>query len=93
MVAMLNSENQCNLIRIVDSNKWETAFCIKQGLFVYTVTTFGLTKAPISFQGKMNRIFKDMEGYMWSLDDIHIYGGNIEERTTGYCTEGMAAMC
>ena len=39
---------------------------------------FGLTNAPASFQEMMDAIFKDMEGCIWYLDDILIYGGDTE---------------
>ena len=39
---------------------------------------FGLTNAPLSFQEMMDTIFKDMEGCIWYLDDILIYGGDTE---------------
>ena len=39
---------------------------------------FGLTNAPALFQEMMDAIFKDMEGCIWYLDDIFIYGGDTE---------------
>ena len=39
---------------------------------------FGLTNAPASFQEMMDTIFKDMEGCIWYLNDILIYGGDTE---------------
>ena len=39
---------------------------------------FGLTNTPASFQDIMYTIFKDMEGCIWYLDDIHIYDCNTE---------------
>jgi len=40
---------------------------------------FGLTNAPATFQEMMDTVFKDMEGCIWYLDDILIYGGDSEE--------------
>jgi len=40
---------------------------------------FGLTNAPATFQEMMDTIFKDMEGCIWYLNDILIYGGDSEE--------------
>ena len=40
---------------------------------------FGLTNAPGIFQEMMDTIFKDIEGYIWYLDDILIYGGDSED--------------
>ena len=55
-----------------------TVFRNKQGLFEYTVMPFGLTNAPASCQEMMDTIFKDMEGCIWYLNDILIYGGDTE---------------
>ena len=38
----------------------------------------GLTNAPVSFQEMMDTIFQDMEGCIWYLNDILIYGGDTE---------------
>jgi len=40
---------------------------------------FGLANAPATFQEMMDTIFKDIEGCIWYLHDILIYGGNSEE--------------
>ena len=40
--------------------------------------TFSLTYAPASFQEMMYTIFEDMEGCIWYLYDIPIYGGDTE---------------
>ena len=37
---------------------------------------FGLTNAPASFQEMMDTIFNDMDGCIWYLNDILIYGGD-----------------
>ena len=74
----LDLKNGYNLIRIAAGDEWKTAFRTKQGLFGYTVMPFGLTNAPASFQDMMDTIFKDMEGCIWYLDDILIYGGDTE---------------
>jgi len=41
--------------------------------------SFGLMNAPASFQEMMDTIFKDVEGCVWYLDDILIFGGETEE--------------
>ena len=69
-------KNGYNLIRIAAGDEWKTALHTKQGLFEYTVMPFGLTNAPASFQEMMDTIFKDMEGCIWYVDDILIYGGD-----------------
>jgi len=75
----LDLKNGYNLIRIAVGDEWKTAFHTKKGLFEYTVMPFGLTNAPATFQEMMDTIFKDMEGCIWYLDDILIYGGDSEE--------------
>jgi len=60
-------------------DEWKTAFRTKKGLFEYTVMPFGLMNAPASFQEMMDTIFKDVEGCVWYLDDILIFGGKTEE--------------
>ena len=59
---------------------------------------FALTKATASFQEITDAIFKDMEGCIWYLDDILIYGGDtdtehlaIVEKVLQQCAEdGLA---
>ena len=41
---------------------------------------FELTNAPATFQEMMDKIFKDLNGVMWYLDDILIYRGNSEAK-------------
>ena len=40
---------------------------------------FELTNAPATFEEMMHTLFKDMEGYVWYLDDILIYVVHTEE--------------
>jgi len=75
----LDLKNGYNLIRIAVGDEWKTAFWTKKGLFKYTVMPFELTNAPATFQEMMDSIFGDMEGCIWYLDDILIYGGDSEE--------------
>ena len=75
----LDLKNGYNLIRIASGHEWKTAFRKRTELFEYTVMPFGLTNAPATFQEMMDRIFKDIEGCLWYLDDILIYGGDTEE--------------
>ena len=56
----------------------KTAFPTKQGLFKYAVTPFDLTNALVSFQDIMDAIFQDMEVCIWYLEEIVIYGDNME---------------
>jgi len=75
----LDLKHEYNLIRIAIGDEWKTAFHTKKSLFEYTVMPFGLTNALATFQEMMDTIFKDMEGCIWYLDDILIYGGDSEE--------------
>jgi len=75
----LDLKDGYNLIRIAVGNEWKTAFRTKKHLFEYTVMPFGLTHAPATIQEMMDTNFKDMEGCIWYLDDILIYGGDSEE--------------
>ena len=92
-------KNGYNLIRIAVGDEWKTAFRTKQELFEYTVMPFGLTNAPASFQVMMNTILKDMEGCIWYLANILIYGGNTEaehqaivEKVLQHCVEHRLAV-
>ena len=44
---------------------------------------FGLSIAAASLQEMMDTIFKDMEGCIWYLDNIFIYGGNSKAEHQG----------
>ena len=74
----LDLKNSYNLIRIAAGDEWKTAFKTKRGLFEYTVMPFGLMNAPATFQEMMDTIFGDLEGVIWYLDDILIFGGETE---------------
>ena len=94
----LDLKNGYNLIRIAAGDKWKTAIHTKQGLFEYIVMAFVLTNAPATFQEMRDTIFKDMEGCIWNLDNILIYGGDtkaehqaIVEKVLQQCAEhGLA---
>ena len=92
-------KNGYNLISIAAGDEWKTALRTKQGLFEYTVMPFGLTNAPASFQEMMDTILKDMEGCIWYLNDILIYGGYtkaehqaIVEKVLQQCVEHRLAV-
>ena len=74
----LNLKNRYNLISIAARDEWKTAFCTKLGLFQYIGMLFGLTNAPALFQEMIHTIFKGIEGYIWHVNTILIYGGNTE---------------
>ncbi len=62
-------------IRIWKDNKWKTAFRIRYGHFEYQVMPFGLSNAPASFQGYINKILIEKLDIfvVVYLDDILIY--------------------
>ena len=72
----MDFKNGYKLIRIAAVDEWKTALRTMQGLFEYTVMPFSLTNTPASFQEMIGTILKDMEGCIWCLNDIHIYGGD-----------------
>ena len=43
-------------MQIKEQNKWKTAFRICYSSFKYQVMLFGLTNAPATFQGYINKI-------------------------------------
>ena len=62
-------------IRIKEGNKWKTAFRTQYGHFKYQVMPFGLSNAPASFQGYINKILAK-KLYIFViiyLNDILIY--------------------
>ena len=62
-------------MKIREGDKWKTAFRIQYGHFKYQVMSFGLTNAPVSFQGYINKIFAEKLDIfvIVYLDDILIY--------------------
>ena len=62
-------------MRIKEGNEWKTAFRTKYGHFEYQVMPFGLSNAPASFQGYINKILaKKLDIFVIVyLDDILIY--------------------
>ncbi len=52
--------NAYNLVRIREGNAWKTAFNTPLGHYEYLVLPFGLTNAPVIFQGIVNSILGDM---------------------------------
>ena len=57
---------------------YKTTFITREGLFQFTVMTFGLCNAPATFEQLTELV---LTGFNWTicliyLDDIIIYGGN-----------------
>ena len=65
-----------NNIQIKEGDKWKAAFLTPEGLFEPTVTFFGLTNSPATFQTMMNTIFHQEVGEGWLsvyMDDMAIH--------------------
>ena len=62
-------------MRIKKGNEWKTAFQTWYGHFKYQVMPFGLSNAPASFQGYINKILAEKLDIfvIVYLDDILIY--------------------
>ena len=62
-------------MRIRKGDEWKTAFRTRYGHFEYQVMLFGLTNAPASFQGYINKILAEKLDIfvIVYLDDILIY--------------------
>ena len=62
-------------MRIKEGDEWKTAFRTRYGHFEYQVMPFGLSNAPASFQGYVNKILAEKLDIfvIVYLDDILIY--------------------
>ena len=62
-------------MRIREGDEWKTAFRTRYGHFEYQVMPFGLSNAPASFQGYVNKILAEKLDIfvIVYLDDILIY--------------------
>ncbi len=62
-------------MRIRKGDEWKTAFRTRYGHFEYQVMLFGLTNAPATFQGYINKILVEKLDVfvIVYLDDILIY--------------------
>ena len=67
--------NAYHRMRIREGDKWKTAFQIQYGYFKYQIISFGLSNAPASFQGYVNKILAEKLDVfvIIYLDDILIY--------------------
>ena len=70
-------------MRIKEGDEWKTAFRTRYGHFEYQVMPFGLSNAPASFQGYINKILAEKLDIfvIVYLDDILIY---IEDQERGH---------
>ena len=62
-------------MRIWEGDEWKTAFQTRYGHYKYQVMPFGLSNAPASFQGYINKILAEKLDIfvVVYLDDILIY--------------------
>jgi len=70
-----------NQLRVREEDQPKTAFKCRFGHFHFTVTPFGLTNAPASFQELMNNVLHELLGVcvLSYIDDILIYSPNLEQ--------------
>ena len=71
----LNLTNAYYRMRICEGDEWKTAFRTRYGHFKYQVMPFGLSNAPATFQGYINKILAEKLDVfvIIYLDDILIY--------------------
>ena len=71
----LDLTNAYYRMRICEGDKWKTAFQTQYGHFKYQVMPFGLSNAPATFQGYVNKILAEKLDVfvIVYLDDILIY--------------------
>ena len=77
----LNLTNAYHQTKIQLSNEWKTAFRMRYGHFEYQVMSFGLSNAPTSFQGCVNKILAEKLNVfvIVYLNDILIYIENVSK--------------
>ena len=52
-----------------------SAFVTPEGFFQYQVMLFGMKNAQATFQCRINKIIRDLEGCEDYIDDIVVFGG------------------
>ena len=66
-------------IPLTERAKRISAFVTPDGLYQYTVTPFGLTNAPGTFQRLINKLISDIDGVEAYIDDILVCGDDWDE--------------
>ncbi len=68
-------------MRIQEGDEWKTTFRTRYGHFEYQVMSFGLSNAPASFQGYINKILTEKLDIfvVVYLDNIMIYTGDPDQ--------------
>ena len=68
-------------MRIKEGDEWKVAFTTHVGLYKPVVMFFGMTNSPITFQGMMNEILRDMinEGKVAAFVDDVLIGTETEK--------------
>jgi hypothetical protein len=71
-------------LKIQESDQPKTAFCIRYGLYEYTVMSFGLTNTPTYFMYLMNKVFMEYldKFVVVFIDDILVFSKMGEEHET-----------
>ena len=77
----LDLTNAYHQMRIREGNEWKTVFRMQYGYFEYQVMPFGLSNAPASFQGYVNKILAEKLDVfvIVYLNDILIYIENADQ--------------
>ena len=75
----LDLTNAYYWMRICEDDEWKTIFQTRYGHFEYQVMLFGLSNAPATFQGYVNKILaKKLDIFVIVyLDNILIYTNNL----------------
>ena len=77
----LDLQSGYHQVLIAKEDREKTAFSTHHGHFEFKRMPFGLTGAPATFQRMMNKVLSGLigKGCLVYLDDIVVYGKNIEE--------------
>ena len=87
MFSSLDLAQNYHQIRIFKEDVPKTTFRVPFGHYQFKFLSFGLTNAPVIFQGVMNRIFQEQLGkfVLIYLDDILVFSKTQEEHLEHIC--------